>query len=81
MQAPYRLVKAGKPSDEVHYLDASEEERFLIAQANNPIEAKSGKLIGPVLVRTRDEEFELVRPSRSTTWTSPRSRSCPSRRH
>ena len=60
VQAPYRLVKAGKPSDEVHYLDASEEERFLIAQANNPIESKSGKLVGPVLVRTRDEEFELV---------------------
>ena len=57
---PTGLVKAGKPSDEVHYLDASEEERFLIAQANNPIEAKSGKLVGPVLVRTRDEEFELV---------------------
>ena len=44
----------------MHYLDASEEERFLIAQANNPIDAKSGKLVSPVLVRTRDEEFELV---------------------
>ncbi len=60
VQAPYRLVKSGSPSEDVHYLDASEEERFLIAQANNPIDAKTGKLISPVLVRTRDEEFELV---------------------
>ena len=60
VQAPYRLVERGSPSEEVHYLDASEEERFLIAQANNPIDAKTGKLVGPVLVRTRDEEFELV---------------------
>ncbi len=60
VQAPYRVVKDCKPTDEVHYLDASEEERFVIAQANADIDRKSGKLVDPVLVRTRDEEFELV---------------------
>src|SRR6478735_9608696 len=60
VQAPYRLVKSGSPSEDVHYLDASEEERFLIAQANNPIDAKTGKLVSPVLVRTRDEQFDYM---------------------
>jgi DNA-directed RNA polymerase subunit beta len=37
----------------VHYLDASEEARFVIAQANAPVDQKSGKLVAPVLVRKK----------------------------
>ena len=59
IQAPYRKVVKGIPTNEIHYLDASEEERFVIAQANAQVDAK-GILEEPVLVRTRDEEFEQV---------------------
>ena len=52
VQSPYRRVEGGKPADEVRYLDASEEARFVIAQANAPVD-KNGKLIGPVLVRKK----------------------------
>ena len=46
IQAPYRQVVKGKPSDEIIYLDASKEERHVIAQANAEI-AKNGKLVSP----------------------------------
>jgi DNA-directed RNA polymerase subunit beta len=62
VQAPYRVVKDGKPTAEVHYLDASEEERFIIAQASADVDAKTGQLQDPVIVRSRDGEFDQVHP-------------------
>ncbi len=43
VQTPYRIVKAGKVTDEIVYLDASEEEKLTIAQANEPLDEKTGK--------------------------------------
>ena len=43
-----------KPED-VQYLNAFEEERFLIAQANCEIDPDSGKLVGRVTCRYRDQ--------------------------
>jgi DNA-directed RNA polymerase subunit beta len=40
---PYRVVEGGKVSDKIVYLDASEEEKFVIAQANEPVDEKTGK--------------------------------------
>ena len=74
IQAPYRKVVKGKPSDEIIYLDASKEERHVIAQANAEI-AKNGKLVSPVLVRRRGGEPDQVDAEESTTWTSRPSRS------
>jgi len=45
VQAPYRLVKKGKVTDEIVYLDASEEEKSTIAQANEPVDEKTGKFV------------------------------------
>ena len=45
IQAPYRRVIKGKPTDEIVYLDASKEEQHVIAQANAELDAK-GKLVG-----------------------------------
>jgi DNA-directed RNA polymerase subunit beta len=59
IQAPYRKVVKGKPSDEIIYLDASKEERHVIAQSNADI-AKNGKLVSPVLVRRRGGEPDQV---------------------
>jgi DNA-directed RNA polymerase subunit beta len=53
VQTPYRRVVKGKVTDDVEYLDAIQEEKFTIAQANAEVE-KSGKLASPVLCRTRD---------------------------
>ena len=44
VQTPYRKVENGKLTDEVEYLSADEEEEFTIAQANTPIDPKSGKI-------------------------------------
>jgi DNA-directed RNA polymerase subunit beta len=53
VQTPYRKVVKGKVSDDVEYLDAIQEEKFTIAQANAEVD-KSSKLVSPVLCRTRD---------------------------
>ena len=75
IQAPYRKVVKGKPSDEIIYLDASKEERHVIAQANAEI-GKNGKL---VVAGARAPPRRRARPGRrqrrSTTWTSRPSRS------
>ncbi len=45
VQTPYRVVKGGKVTDEIVYLDASAEEKFTIAQANEPVDSKTGKFL------------------------------------
>jgi DNA-directed RNA polymerase subunit beta len=61
LQSPYHPVKDGlvdKNPKNVQYLNAFEEERFLIAQANCVIDASSGKLTGRVTCRYRDQVGE-----------------------
>src|SRR5690242_4301802 len=53
VQTPYRKVENGKITENVEYLDAIQEEHFTIAQANAQMD-KNGKLVSPVLCRTRD---------------------------
>src|SRR6201991_1095955 len=59
IQAPYRRVVDGAPSEEIVYLDASKEEKYVIAQANADID-KDGQLVSPVLVRRRGGEPDQV---------------------
>jgi DNA-directed RNA polymerase subunit beta len=40
VETPYRRVKEGRVTEEVHYLSAMEEGRYSVAQANAPIDAK-----------------------------------------
>src|SRR5262249_23714283 len=53
VQTPYRKIDKGKVSDTIEYLDALQEEKYTIAQANADVD-KNGKLVSPVLCRTRD---------------------------
>src|SRR5438094_3002614 len=53
VQTPYRKIEKGKVSGDIEYLDALQEEKYTIAQANADID-KNGKLVSPVLCRTRD---------------------------
>jgi DNA-directed RNA polymerase subunit beta len=60
---PYRVVKDGVVSDEVVRLDATQEEELIIAQANTPVDEKTGKLQGQeILCRTQAGQYVTVGP-------------------
>jgi DNA-directed RNA polymerase subunit beta len=60
---PYRVVKDGVVTPEVVHLDATQEEERVIAQANTPIDAKTGRLKGPeILCRTQAGQYVTVGP-------------------
>ncbi len=60
---PYRVVKEGVVTDKVVRLDATQEEEQLIAQANTPIDEKTGKLLGKeILCRTQAGQYLTVGP-------------------
>jgi DNA-directed RNA polymerase subunit beta len=40
LETPYRVVKKGKVTDEIEFLNAEKEDEFIIAQANAPIDEK-----------------------------------------
>ena len=59
IESPYRVVKNGKVSDEIVYLAADEEEEYVVAQANAPVD-KAGKFINDrVLVRRSPQAASL----------------------
>jgi DNA-directed RNA polymerase subunit beta len=60
---PYRVVEDGLVTDKLVHLDATQEEQQLIAQANHPVDEKTGKLKGPeVLCRTQAGQYVTVSP-------------------
>ncbi len=60
---PYRLVKDGVVTDDIVHLDATQEEEQLIAQANHPVDEKTGKLKGPeVICRTHAGQYVIAAP-------------------
>jgi DNA-directed RNA polymerase subunit beta len=60
---PYRVVKDGTVSEKIVHLDATQEEEMVIAQANTPVDTKTGKLRGPdVLCRTQAGQYVTVKP-------------------
>ena len=60
IETPYRRASNGKVSSTIDYLTASEEDEFVVAQANAPL-AADGKFAEPkVLVRKKGGEVELV---------------------
>ncbi len=60
---PYRVVKDGVVTEEIRHLDATQEEELLIAQANTPVDAKTGKLKGTeILCRTQAGQYVTVGP-------------------
>ncbi|MGV0792901.1 DNA-directed RNA polymerase subunit beta [Mycolicibacterium sp. XJ1819] len=60
IETPYRKVKDGIVTDEVEYLTADEEDRYVVAQANSPIDDKGHFLEERVLVRRKGGEVEYV---------------------
>ncbi|TML44838.1 MAG: DNA-directed RNA polymerase subunit beta [Actinobacteria bacterium] len=63
IQTPYRVVKNGRATDEIIYLDAAEEAQFTIAQASAPLDEKTGRFLDDqVLCRSREGEAVTARP-------------------
>ncbi len=62
VETPYRKVTAGKVTDQIDYLTADEEDRHVIAQANEPIEPDGSFSGERVLVRRKGGEVDYIRP-------------------
>ncbi len=60
VETPYRKVVKGKVTDQVEYLTADEEDRFVIAQANAPLTDQGGFAEERVLVRQRHGEVDFI---------------------
>ncbi|WP_372729389.1 DNA-directed RNA polymerase subunit beta [Nocardioides sp.] len=60
VETPYRKVKNGKVTDEIHYLTADDEDRFVIAQANAKLDDKNRFTEERVLVRQKRGEVDAI---------------------
>jgi DNA-directed RNA polymerase subunit beta len=65
VETPYRRVDdKGKVTDQIEYLTADEEDRYVVAQANAPVDPKTGKFVNDlVLVRAKGGEVREIPPS------------------
>lgn len=59
IESPYRVVRNGRVTDEVHYLSADAEEKFIIAQANSPLSSEGKFIDERVAARHAAEFFEV----------------------
>ena len=63
LETPYRKVSDGRVTDEIHYLSAIEEGRFVIAQANAKLD-EEGRLTEELVTCRHQNEFTLSRPEK-----------------
>ena len=61
IETPYRKVEKGRVRDEIEFLTALKEERFVIAQANAGID-KNGKFVQERVSARKGGEFRMVPP-------------------
>ncbi|OLN32424.1 DNA-directed RNA polymerase subunit beta [Desulfosporosinus metallidurans] len=64
IEAPYRMAdkEDGRVTDEIHYLTADEEEKYVVAQANAPLD-ENGKFLGEKIDGRHGPDFVHVSPS------------------
>jgi DNA-directed RNA polymerase subunit beta len=60
VETPYRKVVKGSVTDQIEYLTADDEDRYVIAQANQILDAKGKFVEERVLVRQRDGEVSEI---------------------
>ena len=63
IETPYRKVIDGKVTDQIEYLTADEEDRYVKAQANAPLNEDGSFAESRVLVRRKGGEVDFVAPS------------------
>jgi len=59
METPYRKVKDGRVSDQVDYLTADQEENYVVAQANAPIDDRGHFTVDKVSCRYKSDFIEV----------------------
>ncbi len=62
LETPYRKAAKGKVTDEIEYLTADVEDRFIVAQANEPLE-KNGKFVNKIITARSRGDLIQVSPS------------------
>ena len=73
VETPYRVVKKGRVTNEIHHLTADEEDSKVIAQANARLDDKDNLIDERVLVRTRGgEAVDIPRDEVEYMDVSPR---------
>ncbi len=61
---PYQVVENGHVTDRIVHLDATQEEEQIIAQANTPVDAATGRLTDEeILCRTQAGQYVTVPPA------------------
>ena len=70
--APYRRVVDGKVLDEVVYMTADQEDEFIVAQANEPLDEDGRFMRRKVMARYRDEFHEIDNSKVSFMDVSPK---------
>ena len=58
IETPYRKVKDGRVTDQVDYLTADQEENYVVAQANAPVDARGHYLVPKVSCRYKSDFIE-----------------------
>ena len=72
IEAPYRRVVDGKVLDEVVYMTADQEDEFIVAQANEPLDENNCFKNRKVMARYRDEFHEIDNSKVSFMDVSPK---------
>ncbi|MDE3056760.1 MAG: DNA-directed RNA polymerase subunit beta [Bacteroidota bacterium] len=62
IETPYRVVHKGKVTEEIVSLNAEQEDEYIIAQANAPLDDRGRFLTDRVTARARGGDFVLVNP-------------------
>ncbi|MGW4057204.1 DNA-directed RNA polymerase subunit beta [Amycolatopsis sp. NPDC004747] len=62
IETPYRKVVEGRVTDQIDYLTADEEDRYVKAQANAPIDDEGNFVEDRVMARRKGGEVELIDP-------------------
>lgn len=56
IETPYRVVKNGRLVDEIRYLSATEEENYIIAQANTPVD-RDGRIATDMVIARKGGDY------------------------
>ncbi|MBI1824010.1 MAG: DNA-directed RNA polymerase subunit beta, partial [Nitrospirae bacterium] len=72
IESPYRMVENEKVSDEVVYISAIDEDKYIIAQANTKIDVK-GKITADMVSARHGGDFVMVTPEKiNYMYVSPK---------
>jgi len=63
LETPYRKLNKGKVTDEIVYLTADEEDRYLIAQADEEIDDK-GNIVKPLIKARSRSDYPIISPDK-----------------